>query len=362
MDETRGAHRSTRLRFIAARLARLAVGFFVATICYSAVANAMLETTVHAQINEALLGVMAGCPSSDPAERAAYRADARAAMERSYWLDRPRWMRILARSWNIVTLDLGEARFDYTMAEPHSQLVSAIILERLPSTLILFGLTTALSLPLGLWMGRNMARKPGSLLDRVATLVTMLMFGTPTWWLGTFMILLFVYVVPIFRMGALYTPGLPDNAIVRALDYLSYLALPVLTLVIVKVWGVAYYTRAMTLVPLQEDFVMAARGRGIPERKILTRHGMRVAAPGIVTMAAQSFAMSICGDILVETVMCRPGIGWTLYQALRQNDIPLVCGILSVITIVYVTVFAIMDILYAWLDPRIAYGRGAADG
>jgi len=358
MIDIRGRHHGSRLRFIGARLLRLGIGFFAATLCYSAVVNKMMEVTVRGQIDEQLQAVMMGSGLTDPEERTALRDRTRAALERSFGLDKPAWVRVARRSWDIVTLDLGDARYESTGYPKRSSKVSDIILDRLPPTLIMFSLTTVISIALGLWIGRWMAARPGGRLDRAATSITMVMFGTPTWWVASFMVLLFVYVVPVFRVGALHSPNLPDDALIRFLDYLSYLALPVLSLVLVKTWGIAFYTRAMTVVPMQEDYVMAARGRGLPEGKILRKHALRVAAPGITTMAAQAFAQSICGDILVEQVMARPGIGWTLFAALRWNDIPLITGILSVITMIYVLTFAVMDILYAFLDPRIGYGSG----
>lgn len=351
-------HHGTRLRFIGARLLRVAIGFMAATLVYSAVVNKMLEATVRGQIDESIQGVMMASTITDEAERSALRAETRMALERSFGLDKPAWMRVVRRSWEIVTLDLGDSKYDATAYPARSRRVSDIILERLPPTLILFSLSTAISIALGLWIGGLMARKPGGRLDRAATSVTMVMFGAPAWWVASFMILFFVYLIPIFRVGALYSPNLPDNAFLRALDYSSYLALPVITLVLVKTWSIAFYTRTMTVVPLQEDFVMAARGHGLPEARILRRHAMRVAAPGISTMAAQAFATTFCGDILVEQVMSRQGLGWTMFAAMRWNDISLLTGIISVVTIVYCLTFAAMDILYAFMDPRIGYGRG----
>jgi len=317
-----------------------------------------MESTVRSQIVEAAQGaVMANPNLKTPGEIIAFKTEVIQGMERSYGLHLPRWKRIATQTLRIIRLDLGESRSDWTEYPDRSSDVRRIILQRLPHTLILFTSSTLISVILGIALGTLMARKPGGLLDRSSSLAAMALYGTPTWWVATFMILFFVYTIPLFRVGALRSPVAPDGALARAFDYLSYLALPLLTLVLVKLWSFAYLTRAMVTVPLQEDYVMAARGRGIPEARILTRHGLRVAAPGLTTMAAQAFAQSIMGDMLVERAMSRPGLGMTLFSAIRANDVALYTGIIAVVTAIYCLSFMLLDIAYAWLDPRIGYGR-----
>jgi len=347
-----------RIHFISGRLLRLGLGFMTATLCYSIVLNSMLETTIKAQIEESLQGFRLGLAATDPIERESAMATHRRDLEREFWLDRPAWQRVLARAVDIVTLDLGLSQTTETNYPERSRLVLDIVKERLKPTLLLFSISSGISILLGVALGKHMAARPGGGIDRGATALTMIFFGTPPWWVASFMVLLFVYTSPVFKIGALHSVNAGGGWLSMGLDYTYYLSLPVLTLVLIKTWSVAYFTRMMTVVPLQEDYVMAARGQGIPESKILSRHGLRVAAPGITTLAAQVFAQSICGDILIEQVMARPGLGSTLVLALHWNDIPLVTGIIAMITAIYCITFAIMDIMYVWLDPRITYGLG----
>jgi len=361
-DMFHGHHRRSgfpgRLRFIARRVARTVPAFLIAMLGLSALVNATMEVTVRSQIVEAAQGaVMANKALKSADEIQRFKADVIAGMEESYGLHEPRWKRIATQTLHIITLDLGDSRFERTEFPERSREVRKIILQRLPHTLILFTSSTIISIVLGIALGTAMARKPGGLLDRGSSITAMVLYGTPTWWVATFMILFFVYTIPIFRVGALRSPFAPAGPLFQFLDYLSYLALPLLTLVLVKVWSFAYLTRAMVTVPLQEDFVMAARGRGIPEGKILRRHGLRVAAPGLTTMAAQAFAQSIMGDMLVEKALARPGLGRTLFSAITSNDVALYTGILAVVTAIYCLSFMLLDIAYAWLDPRIGYGR-----
>jgi len=347
-----------RLKYIFRRLFRSFLSFTVAILCISAVVNLTMESTVRSQIVEMVQGAVMNNPELKSSEDIiVFKRETMQALERSFGLHLPSWQRVLRRTWDIMTLTLGDSRSTMTNYPERSRKVRDIVLERTPHTLILFTSSTLISIALGLWLGTRMAAKPGGSLDRAASITTMVMYGTPPWWLGTFFILFFVYLIPIFRIGSLYSVEPPASAIGRFFDYLSYLLLPLLTLVAIKVWSFAYLTRSMVVIPMQEDFVIAARGRGIPEAKILRRHGLRTAAPGVMTMAAQGFAQSIVGDILLERVMTRPGLGTTLFNALGWNDINLVTGILAMVTAIYCVTFALLDLAYALLDPRIAYGR-----
>ncbi|OHD23252.1 MAG: hypothetical protein A2Y38_24250 [Spirochaetes bacterium GWB1_59_5] len=302
----------------------------IAMFCLSALVNATLEVTVKGQIAEAAQSaVMANKSLKTSDEIQKFKQDVIAGMEESYGLHLPRLRRIIGQTFRIITLDLGLSQTDRTEYPERSREVRKILLQRLPHTLILFGSSTLISIVLGIALGTAMARKPGGLLDRGSSLAAMALYGTPTWWVATFMILFFVFWIPLFRVGALRSPVAPTGAFLQALDYLSYLALPLLTLVLVKVWSFAYLTRAMITVPLQEDYVMAA----------------------------QAFAQSIMGDMLVEKAMSRPGLGRTLFSAISSNDVALYTGILALVTAVYCLSFMLLDIAYAWLDPRIGYGR-----
>jgi peptide/nickel transport system permease protein len=347
-----------RLRFMGNRIVRTAIGFAVAIVSLSAVVNTTMEATIRSQINEAAQGaVMGNKDLKNTEDILKFKRDFIEGMEHAYGLHKPRLTRIAQQTWNILTLDLGKSKSTTTEYPDRSTDVRKIILERLPHTMILYGSSTFVAVVLGIMIGTAMARKPGGKLDKAGSLITMLVYGTPAWWVASFMILFFVYGIPIFRVGALRSPVAPATEIGRIFDYLSYLALPFLTLVFIKLWSFSFFTRSMVVLPMQEDYVHAARGRGIPESKILRRHGLRVAAPGLTTMAAQAFAQSFAGDILVEKVLARPGIGLTLYQSIRSNDIGLTTGILAIVTLIYCLSFTLLDFIYAWLDPRIAYGR-----
>jgi peptide/nickel transport system permease protein len=189
-------------------------------------------------------------------------------------------------------------------------------------------------------------------------MVTMITNGLPAWWLGMIMIMTFSYAIPIFPSGKLHSNPAPGG-IASFFDFLWHLSLPLLTLVALNVWSTAYLTRNIVLSNLQEDYVMAARARGIPERRVLFGHTLRTAMPAIMTLAVLSIFSSIAGNIIVEGIFNWPGIGNLYFVAVQQNDVPVLMGTLSIQTLVNMIGFILLDVIYGLLDPRIRVGGKA---
>jgi peptide/nickel transport system permease protein len=142
-------------------------------------------------------------------------------------------------------------------------------------------------------------------------------------------------------------------------DLLHHLALPVLTLLVIGFWGRAYYTRNITLGILQEDYIMSARARGLPERRVLYGHTLRSAAPPIVTSALLTLLLSISGAMIFEGIFNWPGMGRLYWAAVQQNDVPVLMANMTVTTALYIAGLVILDLIYGFLDPRIKVsGRG----
>jgi len=172
------------------------------------------------------------------------------------------------------------------------------------------------------------------------------------------MIMAFSYALPIFPSGGLRSNPAPIG-IMAAADILRHLALPLATLVFLGVWGSAYLIRNIVLSSLQEDYVMAARARGIPERRVLFGHCLRTSLPAILTLAVLSLFSSIAGNIIVEGVFGWPGIGNLYFIAVQQSDIPVLMGTLSIETFINMLGFVLLDFIYGFLDPRIKTGGAA---
>jgi peptide/nickel transport system permease protein len=140
------------------------------------------------------------------------------------------------------------------------------------------------------------------------------------------------------------------------IDLLYHLSLPLLTLVVLSVWGTAYLTRNIVMGNLQEDFVMAARARGISEGKVLFSHTLRTSMPAIMTLAVLSLFTSIGGNIIVEGIFSWPGLGNLYFVAVQQNDVPVLMGNLTIQTMINMVGFILLDLIYGILDPRIKVG------
>lgn len=236
--------------------------------------------------------------------------------------------------------------------------VMTIISEAIPNTMLLFTVTSFINILIGVFLGIRKAQKPGKLLDQSTTISTMVVYGMPTWWLAMIMIMFFVYVVPIFPSGGMHSTP-PFQGLRYYTDLLYHMALPVITIVLIRSWGSSYLIRNIVLGTLQEDYIMSARARGIPEKKVLYGHTLRSAAPPIVTMAVMTLLVSFSGSIIYEGIFSWPGMGNLYWVALQQNDIPVLMGNLAVTTLLYMSGLVILDLIYGFLDPRIKVGGKA---
>ncbi|GAH35501.1 unnamed protein product, partial [marine sediment metagenome] len=198
-------------------------------------------------------------------------------------------------------------------------------------------------------------QKAGGLMDKTTSIGTMIVYGMPSWWLGMLVIMFFAYTVKIFPSGGVHSVP-PPTGFAYYIDLLHHMTLPVLTLVLIGFWGSAFLIRNIMLGILQEDYIMAARTRGIPERKVLYGHAMRTAAPPIVTMALLSLLASVGGNIIFEGIFSWPGLGNLYWIAIEQNDIPVLMGNLFITTALYIGGLVTLDLIYGFLDPRIKVG------
>jgi peptide/nickel transport system permease protein len=331
--------------------------YIVMIFTYSALFNKVAEETVRAQIEEQVAQSAARHRNVSADQLQDIMASERAARVRQYHLDQPYLTRVFWRSVDTLTFNFGNSAL---MKAPNGdRSVLAIIGEALPRTIILFSTEVLLVTILGVIMGLYAARKPNGPLDKSISMITMITNGLPAWWLGMLMIMFFSYAVPIFPSG-----GMQSNPPLQGLgavgDFLWHLSLPLLTLVFLGVWGTAYLVRNIVLSNLQEDYVMAARARGIPEIRVLFGHTLRTALPAIMTLAILGLLSSIAGNIIVEGIFGWPGLGNLYFIAVQQNDVPVLMGTLAIETLLNMVGFVLLDLIYGLLDPRIKVGGAAA--
>lgn len=311
------------------------------------------DDLLRAQVSEDVRGLRQSLAQTvrDPAELERTVAARQAELEAFYGLDKPWWTRLPPLVGRVLRLDLGEARSLRT-AEG-SRDVGAIVLERLPYSVVLlttsFAITVAVALPVGV----RMAARAGSRADRVLAYVAAISGAVPGWWLAILLVLVFAFRLGWFPSGGMYSTPPPPEGLPRLLDLLRHAALPVLTLVAVGIGPAIYGVRTMTVSAAQEDHVLLARAKGLPEGRITSRHILRVAAPPIVTTLVFGLAGSLSGSILIETIFNWQGMGRLYFDAVGSLDEGVIVALTFIFTLLYVVLRFLLEIAYVLLDPRV---------
>jgi peptide/nickel transport system permease protein len=319
-------------------------------------ATGFTDRQLEAQITEEVRAYRQGLAQTvrDPAALEEAVTERRAELEEFYGLDEPWYRRMAPTVWNVLTLDLGEARSLRTAEGSNS--ISDIVLERLPYTILLLTTTTIITAIVGLLVGVRMATRVGSRIDRSVAYFAAVSFAVPAWWLGILFILIFAFQFDILPAGGMYGTPPPQDQPERFFDLMKHAILPVITLVLVSVGPYIYSVRTMTVTVAQEDHVLLARAKGLPESRVTRRHILRVAAPPIVTGLVLGLAGSLGGSILTETVFNWRGMGRLYYDAIIGTpDEGVIVALTYLFTLIYVVARFLLDILYVMLDPRVRY-------
>lgn len=318
-------------------------------------ATGLSDKMLSAIINEEIRGLRQSLAQTikDPEELERVIAERRSELEKLYGLNEPWYVRLPQTILRVVTLDLGVSR-NFRSSLGSSRVVD-IVAERLPLTILLVTTSIAIASVLGLFIGIKMAYRVGSRLDRLLSYVSIAFSSTPTWWLGIVLILVLAYNLKLFPQGGVVSVPPPEEPLARALDTLYHLTLPILTLVLVMVGPWSYSVRTMILNVAQEDFVLLAKAKGLPEAKVMWSHVVRAASPAILTSVILGLAGSLSGAILTETVFDIPGMGRLYYDAILAVDEPLIVALTYLFTLIYVATRFVLEVLYLILDPRVRY-------
>ena len=194
------------------------------------------------------------------------------------------------------------------------------------------------------------AVRPNSWLDRLLSGWSALALGVPTFWLGILLILLFAVELRWLPSASRHVPFWESPV-----DALRSLALPAITLGTYVSGILARFLRASLIGEARADYVRTARAKGVPENRIVGLHIMRNALLPFVTIVGLMMANFIGGAVVTEAVFTYPGLGRLLIQAITTRDYPLLQGCILVILVAYMLINLTVDMLYAWIDPRIEY-------
>ena len=236
--------------------------------------------------------------------------------------------------------------------------VADMIAERLPATLLLFGVGFLVTLLIAIPIGVYSAIKPYSFFDNLITTLSFAGQSVPVYWLGLLLIVVFYLLIknpfnsgPLFPAGGMYTIGKEGDV----LDLMWHLVLPIIA---VSASWIAWYSRFLRSSMrdvLNEDYMRTARAKGLPIRLVHFRHGLRNALLPLVTMMALDLPSVFGGAVFIETIFSWPGMGRLFWDAARGRDYPVLLAVVMIEAALILTFNLLADILYGFLDPRIRY-------
>jgi peptide/nickel transport system permease protein len=225
------------------------------------------------------------------------------------------------------------------------------VLERFKATLILTGTALLISTLCGVALGVLSATRRNSILDRLSAVASLFGASMPVFWLGIVLMVLFALWLRWLPASGMYAPyGGGDLR-----DLLAHLVLPALTLAAASMTIIARLTRSTLLEILGQDYIRTARAKGVVERGVVLRHGLKNALIPIVTVVGVQAGYLLGGAVFTETVFAWPGVGTLMVQGILARDFPLVQGCVLLVAFAFVLINLFVDLLYAWLDPRIRY-------
>jgi peptide/nickel transport system permease protein len=272
-------------------------------------------------------------------------------MMKKWGLDKPVHERLLLYMYNVLQGDLG---ISYRYLEP----VSKLILERIPTTLMITVPSIILGFIIGTLLATISANRAGSILDSFLSTFAMVFHSVPLFWLGIVLINVFsvnLKLVPATGMVSAQLMG-KTGSFEYYLDIVKHAILPVTTLTL----GVfpAYFrlTKSVVMDQLTEDYVLTLQAMGLPKFKILYKHVLRNALLPAITLLGLQLGFAFAGAAIIENVFAWPGIGGLMLNAISARDYPLIMGIFLFVTTMVIVANILVDIVYGYLDPRIRRG------
>ncbi len=350
------------LKYIGIRLVILLLTVLIGVYLSILIANmgGYVDEIRRGQIREEVsMGIMANPDTRQltPEERSELVSKYVKREEDRLGLDQPFIIRSFSYLWSALSLNLGRA--EYITSDSGSRRVRLVILERLPSTLLLFASAQIILFFLAVVVALSLSRRYGSRLDK-AVVGLAPTSAAPPWFYGLFLILIFSIGLKLLPFRGMVSAPPPGDLFLYALSVLKHLILPVTSIVIAAVFLSIYSWRTFFLIYSSEDYVEMAKAKGLKEGAVQRQYILRPTLPTIITNFALTLIALWTGSITLETVFDWPGLGRLIYTAIGLRDTPVIIG--SVVIYAYLlalTVFA-LDIVYALIDPRVKVGVGGS--
>jgi len=312
----------------------------------------IMKSEIRDRITQSI-GLNPAMQKMDPAVRKRLIDETIAQEEERLGLNIPIAIRNFRYLSNALTLQLGRA-INMT-SDSGSKQVRLILLERLPATLLLMGISQLFLFFSSILLALNLSRNYGNFWDRAVVALSPTS-AVPPWFYGIFLILIFAALFKVLPFGGMVDSPPPSNPFDYSMSVIKHLTLPVLSLVLSSFFLSIYNYRTFFLIYSSEDYVEMAKAKGLPSRDVERRYILRPTLPNIITNFAFLIIVLWTGATITETVFLWPGLGRTLYHAVGLYDIPIIVG--STIIYAYLlamTVF-ILDFVYALVDPRVKVG------
>ena len=300
-------------------------------------------------ISLALFTVLALAPGDPFGELAAnpnVPPEVAAELRRKFGMDDP----VLVRYWSWFTAMLqGSWGFSFVSRMDVDQL----ILQRLPTTLVVIGSSQLLALAIALPVGIYAATKPYSIFDQIANTLAFIGFSLPTFFTGILLILLFS--ITLDWLPFVYRADIAETGWRFYWEHFKQMIMPVTVLGLFQAGSWTRYVRSAVLDVIRLDYVTTARSKGLAERVVIVKHVVRNALIPVVTLVALQMPAIFGGAIVTEQIFRVPGIGSLLISAMLANDTPVIMAVTFVFSILVVFCNLLADVIYGWLDPRISY-------
>ena len=293
-----------------------------------------------------VLALAPGDPFEELATNANVPADVAARLREQFGLDDP----VYLRYWHwLAAMLTGDWGFSFASRVNTEQL----ILQRLPTTLIIIGSSQLLALAVALPVGIYAAARPYSLFDRIASTFAMVGFALPPFFTGILFILIFS--VQLDWLPIVYRADVAGTGLEFYWQHVRQAIMPVMVLGLFQGASWTRYVRSAVLDVIRLDYVTTARSKGLAERVVVIKHVTRNALIPVVTLVMLQLPAVFGGALITEQIFRVPGIGSLLITAIQANDTPVIMAVTFVFSCLVIVFNLIADLLYGWLDPRISY-------
>ena len=293
-----------------------------------------------------VLALAPGDPFEELATNPAVPPEVRANLRAKFGLDDPVHLRYVR--WFTAML---EGNWGFSFASRVD--VDDLIMQRLPTTLLVIGSSQVLALVIALAVGIYAATRPYSLFDQIANTLAYIGFSLPTFFTGILFILIFS--VTLDWLPFVYRADISATGWRWVWEHIRQMIMPVAVLALFQAASWTRYVRSAVLDVIRLDYVTTARSKGLAERVVIMKHVVRNALIPVVTLVALQMPAIFGGAIITEQIFRVPGIGSLLISAILANDTPVIMAVTFVISCLVILCNLAADIIYGWLDPRIVY-------